>query len=166
MVLCMASGHTPGLTCDLLVKKLLDEQVDYSKITFLGLDEWVGLMPETEGSCHYFFQKKLFEPLRLLPSQYFLFNALTDNLNAECLKMDTLISEKGIDIMLVGIGMNGHIGFNEPGTPFNSLSHVASLDETTRMTGQKYFQRQTQLEKGISIGLGQVLSSKKVFLLA
>lgn len=167
LTLCMASGHTPALTCDLLVKKLQEDRIDYSKISFLGLDEWVGLPPTNEGSCHYFFQKRLFEPLQLRSSQCFLFNALADNLKSECFKMDKLISEKGgINIMLVGIGMNGHIGFNEPGTSFTSLSHIAVLDDTTKTVGQKYFQQQTKLEKGISIGLGHVMNSKKVFLLA
>ena len=58
LVLCMASGSTPALTCDMLVQKLKDSKIDYSKITFFGLDEWVGLPPTNTGSCHYFFQKK------------------------------------------------------------------------------------------------------------
>ena len=167
LTLCMASGETPALTCDLLVKNLTEEQVDYSKITFLGLDEWVGLPPENEGSCQYFFRKKIFEPLQLKASQYFLFNALAEDLNAECLKMDALIAEKGgIDIMLVGIGMNGHIGFNEPGTSFTSISHVAALDEITKTVGQKYFTQQTALTRGITVGLGHLLNANKVLLLA
>ncbi|MFT3682213.1 MAG: glucosamine-6-phosphate deaminase [Ferruginibacter sp.] len=167
LTLCMASGHTPALTCELLVKKLQEEKVDYSSITFLGLDEWAGLPPENEGSCHYFFKQKVFEPLQLSPSQYFLFDALADNLKTECVKMDSIIEEKGgIDIMVVGIGMNGHIGFNEPGTAFDILSHVAELDETTVSVGQKYFKETTALQKGITIGLGHLMHAKKVFLMA
>ena len=167
LVLCMASGHTPALTAELLVKKLLEEKIDYSLITFLGLDEWVGLPPANEGSCHYFFNTKLFGPLQLNHSQYFLFNSLADDLKSECEKMDTIIAEKGgIDLMMVGIGMNGHIGFNEPGTPFNILSHVAELDGTTKSVGQKYFKEQTILHQGITIGLGHLLNTKKVFLMA
>lgn len=167
LVLCMASGHTPALTADLLVKKLLDEKIDYSQITFIGLDEWVGLPPGNEGSCFHFFKTRLFNPLQLDPSQYFLFDALTDDTGAACKKMDALIEEKGgIDIMLVGIGMNGHIGFNEPGTPFNTLCHVAELDETTKTVGQKYFKEKTVLHQGITIGLGHLMNAKKVFLKA
>ena len=167
LLLCLASGHTPALTAKLLVKKLLDEKIEYSQMTFLGLDEWVGLPPANEGSCHYFFKTKLFEPLQLNPSQYFLFDAMADDLKAECKKMDAIISEKGgIDVMLVGIGMNGHIGFNEPGTSFTSLSHVIELDDTTKSVGQKYFKEQTVLHKGITIGLGHLMNAKKVFLMA
>lgn len=165
--LCMASGHTPALTAELLAKQLLAEAIDYSQITFLGLDEWVGMPPANEGSCHYFFKTKLFEPLQLEPSQYFLFDALAGNLEAECKKMDAVIAERGgIDMMLVGIGMNGHIGFNEPGTLFDKLCHVAELDDTTKTVGQKYFKENTVLQRGITIGLGHLLNAKKVFLQA
>ncbi len=167
LVLCMASGSTPALTCDLLVQKVKDEQVDYSKFTFLGLDEWVGLPPTNTGSCHYFFHKKIFEPLQLSSSQYFLFNAMADDLKNECFKMDKVIADKGgIDIMIVGIGMNGHIGFNEPGTSFAALSHVAELEEITKSVGQKYFDGPVKLGKGITIGFGHLMNTKKVFLMA
>jgi len=167
MVLCMASGSTPALTCDLLTQKLKKDKVDYSKFTFIGLDEWVGLPPTNTGSCHYFFHKKIFEPLQLSPSQYFLFNALSDDLKGECSKMDKIITGKaGIDIMIVGIGMNGHIGFNEPGSSFSALSHIAELDEITKSVGQKYFNEPVQLGKGITIGFGHLMNTKKVFLMA
>jgi glucosamine-6-phosphate isomerase len=167
LVLCMASGSTPALTCDLLVTKLKKDKVDYSKFTFIGLDEWVRLAPTNTGSCHYFFHKKIFEPLHLSSSQYFLFNALADDLKSECSKMDKVIADKGgIDIMIVGIGMNGHIGFNEPGTSFAELSHVAELDEITKSVGQKYFNGSVELGKGITIGFGHLMNTKKVFLMA
>ena len=167
LVLCLASGDTPKLTVDLLVKKIKDEKIDHSKITFIGLDEWVGLPSTNTGSCHYFFKNKLIDPLRLDPSQYFLFDALAYDLKNECLKMDRFIDQKdGIDIMVVGIGMNGHIGFNEPGSSFDNLSHVIELDEVTKSVGQKYFQEQMELSKGITIGFKQLLNAKRVFLLA
>jgi len=167
LTLCLASGHTPLRTAELLVKQLLDEKVDYSRISFFGLDEWVGLPPENEGGCFYFFKTKLFEPLQLPPSQYHLLNAMAEDLDAECKKMDALIDDKGgIDVMLVGIGMNGHIGFNEPGTPFNKFCHIAELDDTTKTVGQKYFKEQTALHQGITIGLGHLMNAKKVFLKA
>ena len=167
LVLCLASGDTPKLTVDLVVKKLKEEKIDFSKITFIGLDEWVGLPPTNTGSCHYFFQNKLIGPLQLQPSQYFLFDALAANLKTECEKMDKYITEKnGIDIMLVGIGMNGHIGFNEPGTSFDNLAHVIELDEITKSVGQKYFNEQVELDKGVTIGFKHLMHAKKVFLIA
>lgn len=167
LVLCLASGDTPKLTVELLVQKLTDEKIDHSSITFIGLDEWVNLPPTNTGSCHYFFKNKLIDPLQLKPSQYFLFNALATDLQNECLKMDQFIKERnGIDIMLVGIGMNGHIGFNEPGSSFDNLSHVINLDEITKSVGKKYFTEQVQLTKGITLGFRHLLNTKKVFLMA
>ena len=167
LVLCLASGDTPKLTVELLVKKLKEDKIDHSKITFIGLDEWVGLPPTNSGSCHYFFQNKLIGPLQLKPSQYLLFDALADDLKNECVKMDRFINQRnGIDIMVVGIGMNGHIGFNEPGSSFENLSHVIELDEVTKSVGKKYFNEQVELSKGITLGFRHLLNAKKVFLMA
>lgn len=167
LVLCMASGSSPALACELLTKKLKEKKVDYSKLTFIGLDEWAALSPTNAGSCHYFFQTKIFQPLDLSPSQCHLFDAQAD-LTRECEKMDKLIADKGgIDLMAVGIGMNGHIGFNEPGASFQSLSHVTSLAEITKSVGQqKYFSSPVTLEQGITIGLGHLMNAKKVILMA
>lgn len=166
-VLCLASGETPWLTCKLFVEKVVKEKTDLSEITFIGLDEWVGIPPENEGSCHYFFQNEIFKPLHISRQQNHLFNGMSANLDEECKKMDAVVLEKsGIDLMIVGIGMNGHIGFNEPGVSFNNYSHVIDLDDTTVSVGQKYFKTPVSLKKGITLGLKHLQESKKVLLLA
>jgi glucosamine-6-phosphate isomerase len=166
-VLCLASGDTPRLTCKLFAEKALKEKLDLSHITFIGLDEWVNIPQESDGSCHYFFQHEIFTPLHFSSAQVHLFNAMSDSLEDECRKMDTAIYEKGgIDLMIVGIGINGHIGFNEPGVSFNYYSHVTDLDETTISLGQKYFKTAVRLQKGITLGLRHLQESKKVLLLA
>ena len=166
-VICFASGNTPRLTCQLLVQKAKSQQVDTGKIVFIGLDEWVGIPPSNEGSCHYFFQHEVFEPLNLSPAQRHLFDAMSNNLDNECRKMDAVIAANGdIDLMIVGIGMNGHIGFNEPGVSFNNYSHVIDLDETTLTVGQKYFKTTVALQLGITLGLQHLLESKKAILIA
>lgn len=166
LVLCMASGHTPARTCELLVEKILNQGIDHSRLSFIGLDEWVGLPGNNEGSCRYFFEHKIFSPLQMDPSQYHLFDALSNDLETELRKMDQLILKKGIDLMVVGIGMNGHIGFNEPGTPFTSLCHVADLDEITTSVGQKYFKEVTTLSRGITVGLGHLMNARHLILIA
>ena len=166
-VICMASGETPRLTCKLLVEKAVKEKVDLTHITFLGLDEWVGIPPENDGSCHYFFHTEIFKPLQFSSSQIHLFDALSANPDEECKKTDMMILEKGgIDLMIVGIGMNGHIGFNEPGVSFDNYTHVIDLDDTTITVGQKYFKTPVSLQKGITLGLKHLQQSKKVLLLA
>jgi len=166
-VICLASGETPRLTCKLLVEKVKKEKVDLSHITFIGLDEWVGIPPDNDGSCHYFFQNEIFKPLHFSASQTNLFDAMSGNLEEECKKIDSIIVENGgIDLMLVGIGMNGHIGFNEPGVSFDYYAHVIDLDDTTVSVGQKYFKTTATLKEGITLGLKHLQESKKVLLLA
>ncbi|MBY0478648.1 MAG: glucosamine-6-phosphate deaminase [Chitinophagaceae bacterium] len=166
-VICLASGHTPLLPCQLFVKKANDEHLHISEATFLGLDEWVGVPPENEGSCHYFLYNTVFNPLGLQAGQIHLFNSMADDLSIECITMDEVIENNGgIDLMIVGIGMNGHIGFNEPEVSFTNLSHVIELDKTTIEVGQKYFPAATTLSKGITIGLQHLMNTKQVLLIA
>lgn len=166
LVLCMASGHTPSRTCEIFVRLVNEEQINSRQLTFIGLDEWVGLTPENTGSCKYFFDEKLIKPLGLEPGQVHMFDALASDLDKECGKMDAVIQANGIDLMVVGIGMNGHIGFNEPGTPVDILCHVATLAPTTIQVGQKYFTEETPLGKGITVGLGHLMRAKKLVLIA
>jgi len=166
-VLCLAAGDTPRLTYDTLAERAASENIDFSQCTFVGLDEWVGIPPENEGSCHYFLQKHLFEPVRISSDQIHLFDALTSDPDDECRKMNQLISTLGgIDLMLVGIGMNGHIGFNEPGASPERYAHVVNLDEATQTVGQKYFRQPTVLRQGITLGLKHLLEARKVILIA
>lgn len=166
-VLCLAAGDTPRLTYDLVAKEVGDGKADFRGCTFVGLDEWVGIPPENEGSCHYFLHRHLFDPLQIPAEAIHLFDALSGNLDYECTKMNEIISARGgIDLMLVGIGMNGHIGFNEPGASPDSYAHVVDLDEATQTVGQKYFSQQTSLTRGITLGLKHLLDATKVILIA
>lgn len=133
----------------------------------MGLDEWVGLAPEVSGSCRNDFQQRLIAPLGLQPGQYHFFDALAEDLEEECAKMENEITSRGgIDLMVVGIGMNGHIGFNEPGVNVELHAHVISLDATTTAVGQKYFTGPVSLNKGITLGLTDLMEAKKVVLVA
>ena len=166
-VICLASGHTPQLTCELFVVNALKNKTDLSRFTFIGLDEWVGIPPGNPGTCHYFFEYELFSHLSIPSNNIHLFDSISNNLQKECEKMDKVISSKGgIDLMIVGIGMNGHIGFNEPGVSFDLYSHVIELDDVTRTVGQKYFSGYTNLHQGITIGLQHLQEAKRVLLLA
>src|ERR1700745_4144398 len=113
-LLCMASGETPRLAAELLTKKLKKEKIDISKNSFAGLDEWLGIPPDNPGSCQYFFRSLILDEVPFPPGNVYLFDALSADPLKECKKMDEFIFNRGsIDIMIVGIGMNGHIGFNE-----------------------------------------------------
>lgn len=167
-VLCLATGQSPILTYQILVEKITTDKIDISKITFIGLDEWVGIPPEIEGSCQHFLQTRLFKPLNVSASQVYLFDALATNTDKECKRMNDVITAKGgIDFMLVGVGLNGHIGFNEPGVSINNHAHVIELDETTKAVGQKkYFDKPVTIGQGITLGLQNFLEARFAIMIA
>ena len=166
-VLCFATGDSPRRAYQLLPEKIKATEVDFEKCFIIGLDEWLGIPPATSGTCHHFLHKYLIDPLKLDPSRIHLFDALAKNPGEECEKMNGVIEKLGgIDFMLVGVGMNGHIGFNEPGTPLETTAHVAMLDNTTRTVGKKYFETEVPITKGITLGMKQVLESRALLMLA
>jgi glucosamine-6-phosphate isomerase len=165
-LLCFATGDSPKLAYQLLATKAIKENIDFSRCFMIGLDEWIGISPGNTGSCHWFLNEYLFKPMNIDQSQIHLFNAFPKNEKEECRKMNKLIAVNGINLMVVGIGMNGHIGFNEPGADINSLAHIAELEETTKIVGQKYFQDKVTIDKGITVGLKQVMEVEKLLMLA
>ena len=166
-LLCLAAGDTPRRAYTMVSERVREEKIDVSHCKFVSLDEWVGIPPENEGSCQYFLRSTLFSPMNIKPGQMHLFDALSSYLEKECRQMDDFISQSGgIDLMVVGVGRNGHIGFNEPGVDPNRMSHVVDLDDTTKTVGQKYFQHATALNRGITLGLEHLLNSKKAILIA
>lgn len=166
-VFCLAAGDTPRLAYTRLAELASAQKVDFGGCSFVGLDEWLGISPKNEGSCAYFLHHNLFSPLGIDSAQIRLFDSLAPDAVIECRKMDEHIRHKeGIDLMLVGVGMNGHIGFNEPGVRGDLYAHIIDLDDTTRSVGQKYFKRNTRLQQGITLGLRHFLESRSVLVVA
>ena len=151
------------------------EKLGFIKKTDVPVGEykWLTVVsPDEQNGVELLLEPMAFEPAK--EYQHALKQAgipwtsfMVDDLKKECEKMDKFINEKnGIDLMLVGIGMNGHIGFNEPGASFSNLSHVIELDEITKSVGQKYFNEKIELGKGMTLGFKHLLNAKKVFLMA
>lgn len=167
VLLCFATGKTPVGTYRLLVQKAKEQQVDFSKCSFIGLDEWVGVPGDKSGSCEYILYEQLFHPLGIEEVQIHLFDGMAEDIAAECSKMNAYIEATGgIDCMLAGIGLNGHIGFNEPGVTINLGAHEQDLHESTLASGQLYFNEPTEIKKGITLGMAQVLAARTLLLLA
>lgn len=166
-LLCLAAGHTPVGIYKCFVDFAREGKVDFSRCKFVSLDEWVGLGIQDEGSCIKFMHDNLFDPLGVPESNIAFFNGQASDLELECKRIDEFVFKNGpIEVVLLGIGMNGHIGFNEPGTDFDTYSHVAILDEVTKEVGKKYFPVQRELEKGITLGIKHFLEAKNVILVA
>lgn len=166
-LICLGSGDTPLGVFDYLMKSFENSEVDFSNVHFVGLDEWLGMDENDEGSCFYTMYQKLFIPLKIQASQIHCFNAKSSELENECKKIDELITQNGgLDLILLGIGTNGHLAMNEPGTLFNIGCHVSKLAESTISTGQKYFKSETPLNLGITVGLQHIANSKEIILMA
>ncbi len=165
-LVCIASGHTPIGVFEYLVKDVNAGKLDLTNCTFLSLDEWVGIDPEDPGSCLSMLKRDFFNHLSLKESQIVFFD-VTANLEKECQRINDLIATNGgLDVMLVGLGTNGHIGMNEPGTSFELYAHVGELAEETKATGQKYFTKATTLSNGVTLGLRHLKEAKLPIVMA
>lgn len=164
-LLCVASGDSPKGLYRELAGRQNASLLDTSNWFFLGLDEWVGLGRNDEGSCRYMLTKDVFTPLSVKDEKICCFDG-NANPAAECVRIENFITQRGgIDIALLGIGMNGHVGLNEPGTSPLLHSHVSVIDEVTKTVGQKYFSRPQTLTEGITLGLATLMQAKRLFLL-
>lgn len=164
-LLCFPAGETSLGTFSELVKMAEEKLVDFSRCSFVGLDEWVHLAERQNENCFHFLKKHLFDPLKISSAQICFFNGESDDLESECHKTDDFIrTHQGIDLMLLGMGMNGHLGLNEPGTPFNLYSQVMNLDGVTTSVGLKYFSGEVALSKGITLGMQHIKESRTVIL--
>ena len=166
-VICFPSGDSPTGMLKYIVDWANDGTIDLSRCFFIGLDEWVGMDENDHGSCKYYLKHNFFDKLNTKLTNVTLFDAKAANLDAECERINNFISSKGgLDIMMVGIGMNGHLGLNEPGTPFNLYAHRSALDPVTVQVGQKYFAKETALTEGITLGLQHLAEAGKAVLIA
>ncbi len=165
-LLCVASGDSPKGIYQHLCEKVFTNLINVSGWSFVGLDEWVGLNGEDEGSCQYHLNNHLFNPLNVTDDRLCFYNGRAKTLEAECNRIEEYIKNKGgIDIAVVGLGMNGHVGMNEPGTAANHHSHVAEIAAQTQAIGQKYFSKPQSLTHGLTMGLANLAETSHVFLI-
>jgi glucosamine-6-phosphate isomerase len=166
-VLCLASGETPKLTYELVVEGAKQQQIDFSKTTIFALDEWVGIDTSNPGSCHYFLTENLLKPLDIQANQFHFFDGLAQSPQAVCDAINTKLTPLGgLDLILVGVGLNGHVGFNEPGAPLTLHARVSELDPITIEVGQKYFTEATALSTGMTMGLADFFEARTAILMA
>lgn len=164
---CFAGGDTPVGTLEELVQAHKKGVINLHKYHYVELDEWVGLGEEDEGSCIHYLNRYLFQPAKIPQGNYHVFNAKSDDLVEECQRADEYIEEHGgLTLALLGVGVNGHLGFNEPGVDFEQTAHIVELQGNTKEVGQKYFDGSYKIDKGITLGISQLVASKYLLLLA
>lgn len=167
-VLGLATGSTPeGLYLN-LIEKYKQQVISFKHVTTFNLDEYIGIKRENPNSYYHFMNEKLFKHVDIPEEQIHIPNGLASNLEQECREYEELIKGKGhIDLQLLGLGVNGHIGFNEPGTPFASRTNVVDLDESTRQSNARFFDSMDEVPmQAISMGTKTIMESGEVLLLA
>lgn len=164
---CFPSGDSPTGMLNIIVKRINEGKADFSKAKFVGLDEWVGMDRNDVGGCKHYMYEKFFDPAGIRKDQIIFFDARAKDLKAECRMVDkAIVDHGGIDLVVVGIGMNGHLGLNEPGSSFENYCHVVDLEESTKKVAQKYFSDSTVLKQGITLGLKQITGAKTTIVIA
>ncbi|HCJ1296585.1 TPA: glucosamine-6-phosphate deaminase [Enterococcus faecalis] len=160
-VLGLATGSTP----ETLYKEMTASDVDFTEMTSVNLDEYVGLGGEDEQSYRYFMNKHLFDKKPF--KETFVPNGKAEDLDAASAEYEKIIDAHPVDIQILGIGQNGHIGFNEPGTPLDSLTHVVELTESTINANKRYFDKVEDVPtRAVSMGIGSIMKGKKMILMA
>lgn len=164
----LATGGTPKGLYQQLINDHQTNFTSYIKVTTFNLDEYVGLAPINPASYHYYMEEQLFQHVDINRRNTFIPNGVAENLKQECQRYDEkVLLEGGIDLQILGIGENGHIGFNEPGTPFGSTTHVVSLTESTLRANAKYFSSEKDIPThAITMGIATIMKSKEILLLA
>lgn len=166
-LICIASGHTPRGVFKCLADDANSGKLDLSNLIFVSLDEWLDIDPKDSGSCISMLRNDFFDHVKLRDDQVVLFDINAKDLQVECKRINDLIARHGgLDVMLVGIGTNGHIGMNEPGTSFDTYAHISTLAEETIVTGQKYFTTATNLSKGVTLGIRHFQEAKLPIIMA
>ncbi len=167
-VLGLATGSTMEPIYAAFINQAKSSGLNLSEITTFNLDEYIGLAPEHPQSYYHFMQTHFFKPAGICTSQVSLPSGMCKNIEEECLQYSQKIQNAGgLDLQLLGIGTNGHIGFNEPGTPFSSATHVVELSENTRRDNGRFFEDKNQVPtKAITMGIKEIMSAKEVVLVA
>lgn len=166
-VLGLATGSTPIGMYSELIRMYEEGRLSFKNVKTVNLDEYVGLGREDVQSYVYFMNENLFNRIDVDKSNTHLPNGKAVDLQAECARYSALLSSLGRDLQVLGLGSNGHIGFNEPGTPFSSVTHVVNLTENTITDNSRLFARREDVPKtAITMGVSEILRAERILMLA
>lgn len=165
----LATGGTMTEVYKYLVELLEKNQLDVSHVETFNLDEYVGLKAEHPQSYHYYMNEVLFNQYpKFNKENIHIPNGYSSQLEDEAERYNQLLNDRGpVDIQILGIGENGHIGFNEPGTDLHSETHIVDLTESTIRANSRYFESESDVpQQAVSMGLASILKAKRIILLA
>ena len=167
-VLGLATGSTPVSMYQRLAAVHKTVGLDFSEVTTFNLDEYIGMSPDNPQSYHYFMQENFFKHINIRPENVYLPDGMAEDMIAEGERYEKLIAAKGgIDLQVLGIGQNAHIGFNEPDVKFAATTHKVELDEETIQANSRFFASASEVPRyAISMGIKTIMMAEHVILLA
>ena len=167
-VLGLATGSTPVGLYKQLIEWYNKGDLDFSQITSVNLDEYKGLSGDNDQSYRYFMNTNLFDHVNIDKNRTYVPNGLEEDSDKACADYNEIIrSVGGIDIQLLGIGGNGHIGFNEPGEAFEKETHCVDLTEATIQANKRFFASEEAVpRKAYTMGIGNIMRAKSILLVA
>lgn len=167
-VLGLATGSTPLKMYENLIAVHKTIGLDFSQVTTFNLDEYIGLSADNPQSYHYFMQENFFKQINIRRENIFIPDGTAEDIFAESKNYDALIESKGgIDLQILGIGQNAHIGFNEPDIKFEATTHKVKLDDETISANSRFFKNVDEVPKfAISMGIKNIMLARRVVLLA
>ena len=168
LVLGLATGSTPIGLYKELIRLHKDEGLDFSKVTTFNLDEYVGLPPAHDQSYHYFMHENLFKNINIDERHIHVPQGMAKDVDMFCAWYERRITEcGGIDLQVLGIGGNGHIAFNEPGSSLGSRTRIKTLTGTTLVDNARFFKSHEEVPRyAITMGVGTIMDAKELLLLA
>lgn len=163
ITLGLATGSTPIKVYENLINKYNDKEINFENVKTFNLDEYIGLPITHQESYYSFMHRNLFDHININKKN----THIPSNDINKCDEYNSLLKENKIDIQLLGIGSNGHIGFNEPGTPFDQETFVVSLTEKTREDNKRFFNNIDEVPtQAVTMGIKNILSAKRIVLMA
>ncbi|MBU3192607.1 glucosamine-6-phosphate deaminase [Clostridium algidicarnis] len=167
-ILGLATGSSPIGLYEQLIKLNEEKKVDFSKVTTINLDEYIGISNNHPQSYRYFMNNTLFNHINIDKNNTYVPNGNAEDMKAECIGYDKNIRDLGgIDVQLLGIGGNGHIAFNEPDEELVLGTHVTGLTESTIKANSRFFDSIDEVpKKAITMGLGEIMKAKSIILIA
>lgn len=166
-VLGLATGSTPVGMYKLLSQFVEEKKASFKKVRTVNLDEYVGLGAEHEQSFAYFMRTHLFDSVDVAPNNTHIPNGLADDPQSECDRYHRLLQQLPQDVQVLGLGSNGHIGFNEPDTPFDSTTHTVRLAESTVRDNARFFASREEVpQTAITMGISEIMNARKIIVLA
>ena len=165
-VLGLATGSTPVGTYEQLIRWYEKGDLDFSHVTSINLDEYKGLSPENDQSYRYFMNTNFFDHINIKIENTHVPNGLEPDSEKACHDYNQIITDcGGIDLQLLGLGLNGHIGFNEPGAAFEKETHCVDLSESTIRANSRFFASMDEVPKqAYTMGIKTIMQAKKILI--